>query len=140
MKTTKRILFFILLLTALTSELRAQKVNSLYFLERTAMHTRMNPAMAPKNSCIGLGLGNIAFNIQSDLALSDVIIPGQNGGLISVMHPDADKALFLSGLGDVSNFSGNFNMEIVNLGIRMKQAYISFHSGIYMDMGLGMPK
>ncbi|MDD4431518.1 MAG: DUF5723 family protein [Bacteroidales bacterium] len=140
MKTTKRILFFILLLTALTSELRAQKVNSLYFLERTAMHTRMNPAMAPKNSCIGLGLGNIAFNIQSDLALSDVIIPGQNGGLISVMHPDADKALFLSGLGDVSNFSGNFNMEILNLGIRMKQAYISFHSGIYMDMGLGMPK
>lgn len=140
MKTTKRILFFILLLTALTSELRAQKVNSLYFLERTAMHTRMNPAMAPWNSCIGLGLGNIAFNIQSDLALSDVLIPGQNGGLISFMHPDADKALFLSGLGDVSNFSGNFNMEIFNLGIRMKQAYISFHSGIYMDMGLGMPK
>lgn len=140
MKTTGRILFFIVLLTALTSELRAQKVNSLYFLERTAMHTRMNPAMAPKNSSIGLGLGNIAFNFQSDLALSDVIIPGQNGGLISVMHPDADKALFLSGLGDVSNFSGNFNMELFNLGIRMKQAYISLHSGIYMDMGLGMPK
>lgn len=140
MKTTGRILFFIVLLTAISSELRAQKVNSLYFLERTAMHTRMNPAMAPKNSCIGLGLGNIAFNIQSDLALSDVIIPGQNGGLITFMHPDADKALFLSGLGDVSNFCGNFNMELFNLGIRVKQAYVSFHSGIYMDMGLGMPK
>ncbi len=48
MKTTGRILFFMVLLIALTPELRAQKVNSLYFLEKSPMHTRMNPANGTK--------------------------------------------------------------------------------------------
>jgi len=140
MKTTGRVLFFMVLLTASIPELVAQKVNSLYFLERSPMHIRMNPAMAPKNSCLGFGLGSVALSLRSDVGLSDVLIPGQNGELITVMHPDADKAGFLSGLGKVSDFSGSVNVELFNLGIRLKQFYVSVHSGIYADMGLGIPR
>lgn len=128
------------LLIALTPELRAQKVNSLYFLEKSPMHTRMNPAMAPKKSCLGFGLGNIALSLRSDMALSDLVIPGRNGELMTFMHPDANKTKFLSGLGKVSDFSGSVNVELFNLGIRLKHFYISVHSGIYADMGLGIPK
>ena len=104
------------------------------------MHTRMNPAMAPKKSCLGFGLGNIALSLRSDMALSDLVIPGRNGELITFMHPDANKTKFLSGLGKVSDFSGSVNVELFNLGIRLKHFYISVHSGIYADMGLGIPK
>lgn len=140
MKTTGLKLFLILLLTVMAWIIRAQKVNSLYFLENTAMHTRMNPAMAPKHSSVGLGMSNIALSMESDLAFSDLFFLGSDGSLISFMHPDTDKALFLSNLGEVSGIGGSLNMEIMNVGIRIKQSYISFHSGIYMEMGLGMPK
>jgi hypothetical protein len=122
------------------SQASAQKVNSLYFLERTPIHTRMNPAMAPKNSGFGVGVSNFSFSLQSDLAMDDLFFPGANGELNTFLHPDVDKTAFLASLNDVSSFRGGMNIELFSLGIRAKNLYFSFHSGMNMDFGLGMPK
>jgi len=119
----------------------AQTVNSLYFLEKTPFHTQWNPAMAPSRSGMGLGIGNMSFSLQSDLALNDVIFPGENGQKpYTFLDPKADANAFLSGLGDVSSLKLNTSMDIFDLGIRILNNYFTLHSGIVFDAGIGIPK
>ena len=119
----------------------AQRVNSLYFLEKTPFHTQWNPAMAPSRSGMGLGISNMSFSLQSDLALNEVIFPGENGQKpYTFLDPKADANAFLSGLGDVSSLKLNTSMDIFNLGIRILNNYFTFHSGISFDAGVGVPK
>lgn len=118
----------------------AQKANSLYFLSDAPIQTRMNPAMMPRSSGFGLGFSNISLHVYSDLAFDDVFIPGPNGELRTFLHPDIDKQAFLSDLNDVSSLNTGMNLELFTLGIRVKNSYISLHSGLSMDMGVGVPK
>ena len=128
-------------LVFVASKTNAQKINSLYFLENTPINARMNPAMSPKYSGFGIGLSSFSYYLQSDLALDDIYYPQSNGELYSFMHPDVDKNVFLSKLNDVSSFSFGTNLELFSLGIRInKKSYLSVHTGINFDLGLGVPK
>lgn len=119
----------------------AQRVNSLYFLENTPMHTQWNPAMAPKYSCFGIGASNISIGVQSDLAMSDLFIPSEDGSeLYTFGHPSIDKNEFINGLKDVSTLNFNSTINIFNLGLRLKNNYLTLHSGLTFDGGMGLPK
>lgn len=125
----------------LPGNLSAQRVNSLYFLERTPFHTQWNPAMAPKNSGLGIGISNFSMSIQSDLALDDLVFPGENGGQPrSFLDPSVDANVFVAGLKDVSSLNFSTSIDIFNLGIRVLNNYFTFHSGIAFDAGIGIPK
>jgi len=121
------------------SQLSAQKLNSLYFLDQTPIHTRLNPAMTPKSSGFGIGISNVSFYAQSDLAFDDLFFPNEDE-LNWFLDPDIDKTEFLNSLNEVTSFRTGFNMELITLGIRIKSLYFTFHSGINMDMGMGLPK
>ena len=97
----------------------SQKVNSLYFLDRTPIHARLNPAMSPTSSGFGIGLSNLTLDFRSDLAFDDLFYPGEDGTLHSFAHPDADKQAFLQQLDDVSNLRGNLNMELFSVGVKL---------------------
>lgn len=142
MKTTIRNarLLTLCLLAGLATSTYAQKANSLYFLSDAPLHTRMNPAMAPKASGFGLGASSLSLHLYSDLAVNDLFIPGPNGELRTFMHPDVDKNAFITGLNDVSSISSGLDLEFFTLGIRVKDMYFSLHSSLNMDMGLGVPK
>jgi hypothetical protein len=88
----------------------AQKVNSLYFLDRTPtpIHARLNPAMSPTSSGFGIGLSNLTLDFRSDLAFDDLFYPDEDGTLHSFAHPDVDKQAFLQQLDNVSNLRGDF--------------------------------
>ena len=123
------------------SSISAQKVNSLYFLENTPFHTQWNPAMAPSRSGMGMGISNISFSFQSDLALSDLVFPSKNGEKpYTFLDPQVDANAFISGLKDVSSLNMNTNIDIFNLGLRILNNYFTVHSGITFDAGIGVPK
>jgi len=122
------------------SNINAQKVNSLYFLENTPINARINPAMAPKYSGFGI-LSSLSFYMQSDIAVDDIFYPGSDGELNTFLHPDVDKNAFISSLKDISSFNTGFNLELFNFGLRiLKNNYISVHTGINVDAGVGLPK
>jgi hypothetical protein len=128
-------------LISVSGNVNAQKVNSLYFLENTPINVRMNPAMSPKYSGFGIGMSSMSLYLQSDLAVDDIFYPGSDGELYTILHPDADKSSFVSSLKDVSSFNFGIGLELFSLGFRIKKdTYLSIHSGINMDMGLGLPK
>jgi len=141
MKTTIRYAsLLVLCVMACLSTGNAQKANALYFLSDAPIHTRMNPAMTPKSSGFGLGLSSMSLYMYSDLAVNDLFIPGPNGELRTFLHPEADKQAFLSGLDDVSSISSGMSLEFFTLGIRVKDMYVSMHSSLNLDLGLGIPK
>ncbi len=142
MRTIKTtiVLAIIAFSTGLAPVVTAQKVNSLYFLDRTPIHARLNPAMSPKTSGFGIGISNISMYVQSDLAFTDIFQKGQNGEPLSILSPGSDRVSFINNLNDVSSFRTGMNMELFTLGIRARNTYFSFHSGMNMDMGMGLPK
>jgi len=142
MKTIKslRLLMVSTILFGLSSALTAQKVNSMYFLENSPIYTRSNPAMAPKYSGFGVGISSMSLYAQSDLAFDDIFYPQSDGSVITFLHPDADKTAFLDGLQDVTSLRTGMNLEYFTLGLRLFNLYFSMHSGINLDMGMGLPK
>lgn len=125
----------------ISGKIAAQEINSLYFLDNTPMHTQWNPAMAPKHSSVGFGLTNIKLSLQSDLAFGDLFIPSADGKeLYTFLNPAVDKDAFISKLKDVSSLNFNSSIDLFNLGIRVLNNYFTFHSGINVDVGAGLPK
>lgn len=128
------------ILFGLSSALTAQKVNSMYFLENSPIYTRSNPAMAPKYSGFGVGISSMSLYVQSDLAFDDIFYPQSDGSLATFLHPDVDKTAFIDGLQDVTSLRTGMNLEYFTLGLRLSNLYFSMHSGINLDMGMGLPK
>jgi len=134
-------IFLTLVALLMPAKVTAQKVNSLYFLEKTPFHTQWNPAMAPSRSGIGIGISNISFSFQSDLALNDLVFPSKNGEKpYTFLDPQVDANAFIAGLKDVSSLNINTSIDIFNLGIRILNNYFTLHSGISFDAGIGVPK
>lgn len=131
-----------LILTGLVnSNICAQNTNSLYFLENSPINSRLNPAMAPKYTGFGIGLSNFSFSFQSDIAVNDLFYPGDNGELYTFMHPEVDKDMFLSRLNDNSMVKTTSSIDLFNLGVRInRRHYLSVHTGINFDFGVGIPK
>jgi len=125
----------------ISGKISAQEVNSLYFLDNTPMHTQWNPAMAPKHSSVGIGLSNVSLGFQSDLAFSDLFTPSSDGKtLYTFLSPNVDKNDFISKLKDVSSINFNSSMDFINIGFRLLNNYFTFHSGLNVDFGGGIPK
>ena len=141
MRTLKSSIVLVIIATCagLAPVVSAQKVNSLYFLERSPINSRMNPAMTPKASGFGVGLSSMSINLQSDLAFDD-LLSNSSGSTLFLLNEGFDKTSFINDLKDVSSFRYGMNMELFTLGIRMRNIYFSFHSGLNIDMGMGVPK
>ncbi|MDD4921034.1 MAG: DUF5723 family protein [Bacteroidales bacterium] len=119
----------------------AQRANSLYFLERTPFHNQWNPAMTPENTGFGIGVSNISISAHSDLAYSDLFTPSADGSEFhSLLDEEFDKEALIAKLGALSSININSNIDILNIGIRFKKGYLTIHSGITLDAGLGVPK
>lgn len=141
MRTIKSSIILAIIATCagLAPVVSAQKVNSLYFLERSPINSRMNPAMTPKASGFGIGLSSMSISLQSDLAFDD-LLSNSSGNTLFLLNEGFDKASFISDLKDVSSFRYGMNMELFALGIRLKNIYFSFHNGLTIDMGMGIPR
>lgn len=134
-------IFFTIIFTLNAFFINAQRVNSLYFLENTPLNARLNPSMPPIYSGFGIGMSNFTLNFQSDIAFNDLFYSGENDEQHRFMNPGIDKNIFINNLNDISSLNLSTNMDLFNLGIRINKInYISLHSGIYIDAGLGLPK
>ena len=89
-KTLRNILIAILLLGA--SNIQAQQVNTLYFLENAPMRHTINPAFQPVSKFY-LTLPAIGYTSiwagTNNWAMSDFLFKGPNGQTITPFHPDA---------------------------------------------------
>lgn len=144
MKTMKRMITAVLLMTAMMS-LNAQQVNTLYYLENAPMRHTINPAFQPVSQgyinftplgWMQFGLGN------NSLTLSDLLyVDPLTGKTITPLHPNGDKNALLSVLRNSTLFGGEMTLGLLNMGFRIKEnGYLTIGINERIDMGTTLPK
>ena len=126
MKTNRKFFLAALLIAACSMSVRAQQVNTLYFLENAPMRHTINPAFQPvsKGYVNFSPLGWSVFSVgNNSLTLNDLIyVDPTTGKTITALHPSQDRTAFLKALRSMTDVNGSATLGIVNVGVRIKDA------------------
>ena len=126
MKTNRKFFLAALLIAACSMSVRAQQVNTLYFLENAPMRHTINPAFQPvsKGYVNFSPLGWSVFSVgNNSLTLNDLIyVDPTTGKTITALHPSQDRTAFLKALRSMTDVNGSATLGIVHVGVRIKDA------------------
>ena len=82
MKSYIKYILTIGLFSVIIAGASAQPLQSAYFLERAPLRHQLNPALIPERGYFTIpGLGNISFNVSSDLNYTTFIYPSDGDKL-----------------------------------------------------------
>ena len=99
----------------------AQDLKTGYFLDNYLYGYRLNPALQTEvtDNFVGVIFGDSALGINSDLGLSNILFPTDNG-LVTGFNSAVSASEFLSGLKNSNKMSIDINENIFALGHRAK--------------------
>ncbi len=123
--------------------LMGQVPTSLYFMRGVPQANRINPAYQP--GCkLYLGLPTaspLRFDITSGtLAYDDVIFKSSTtDSLITFLHPEADKQVFLDKLKPVNHITTDLGISIGSLGFKANKSFISFDITTRLESDITYP-
>ena len=127
----------------LASGIRAQEVNTLFFLENAPMRHIVNPAFQPVSD------GYVAFTPlgymslwsgNNSLTMRDLIY-NYKGNTITALHPDGDKQALLNAFRKSTMINTEMTMEVLGFGFRIKDfGYVHFNVTERADVGLSLPQ
>ena len=144
MKAMKRIMMLALVAVS-TMAIRAQQVNTLYFLENAPMRHTINPAFQPvSQGYINFSpLGWTSFSVgNNSLTLSDALKYDKSlGKTITPLHPNGDRQALLKAFKKVTLVNGDFTLGLLNMGFRIKdKGYLTIGINERIEMGMTLPK
>lgn len=121
---------------------RAQQVNTLYFMENVPVRNSLNPAFQPlSNFYLGFpAVGFSQFNVgNNSLTLRDFVY--KNGTqTITFLHPNGDKNKFYNALRPTTLFSGESQLNLLDFGFRTGRAYWNFSITEKFESQFAVPK
>jgi hypothetical protein len=136
-------LFYLLLLGVFTATVKAQHINTLYFMENVPVRHTFNPAFLPQNelyiSLPIIGFSQLNFENNS-LTIKDLIY-NYNGQTVSFLHPEGgsiDK--FYSLLKTPFTAHTFLETNLLSLGFYYKKTFYSFALSEKMDANFVLPK
>ncbi len=115
----KRILLAVAVLFAAVS-MMAQSPQTSYLLENNAYGYRFNPAFIPQKSFVGLLLSNLTPEVASDIGLSNLVFPTEDG-LVTGLNSAVSSEDFLGGLKEVNSMYGSISENLFALGLKGKK-------------------
>ncbi len=124
---------------------RAQQVNTLYFLENSPHRHYINPAFAPlSNMYLSLpAIGYTSLSVgNNSLALSDLVF-NQNGQTVTFLHPSVENgtANFLKSLRNSTLIDVDAQITLLSFGGRTKHdGYWHFTLNERVEGGVSLPK
>ncbi|MBQ8421452.1 MAG: hypothetical protein IJX11_04240 [Bacteroidales bacterium] len=117
-----------------------QNLRSGYFLDGYTYKYKMNPSAQGERGFFAIPvLGNLSIGLESNLALSNFVYPGENGP-VTFLHPSVSDATFLDGLKDYSEINANINTSILAAGFRIGKSYHTVDLSLRTDIGTALPK
>ncbi len=139
MKTSMKHILSCALVLGMATTAAAQNFQSGYFLDNFAYSYRLNPSLMIEKSFLGLGIGNINTSIQSDLGLSSVLFPTEDG-LVTGLNSKVSADQFLGGLQDDNALALGANVNIFALGIRGDNHMKTFEVNLRTTAEAAVPK
>ena len=144
MKSTLIKYSYLFLLCILALNLKAQPVNTLYFLRGVPQSNQLNPAFQPEaNLYLGAPcLSTLQFNLSNNsLVTNDVLYYNSDiDSLITFLHPKGDKAKFLNSLKSTNQLQSDFQLNIADFGFRVNSYYFSFGIAVKNSINISFPK
>ncbi|MFZ4726286.1 MAG: DUF5723 family protein [Paludibacter sp.] len=136
-------LFFLLMLSSFATTIRAQHVNTLYFMDNVPVRHTLNPAFLPQNelyiSLPIIGFSQLNFENNS-LTIKDLIY-NYNGQTVSFLHPEGgsiDK--FYSLLKSPFTAHTYLETNLLSIGFYYKKTFYSFALSEKLDGNVVLPK
>ncbi len=107
-----------------------QNSNTMYFMDRVPQSSLLNPSHIPE-ARFHLGLpviSSLNTSVGSNfISYSDVIFRSSvNDSLITFIHPDADKNLFLRSLRNSNIIHNDLFISLLSFGVQNRLGYFSF--------------
>jgi len=141
MPISKLNLLLILLLSG--TILQAQVPTTLFFMRGVPQANRINPAYQPDcNFYLGFpAAAPLRFNVTSGtLAYDDVIFKSSvSDSLITFLHPEADKQVFLDKLKPVNHINLELGTSLASMGFRANKSFFSFDITTRLDNDITYP-
>lgn len=152
MKPNFKHLLLVLAIAFAGTQLKAQEVNTLYFLENSPHRHYINPAIQPiSNFYLSLpilgytsfwgGINGQTINNINTLTMSDIIVK-QNGKTMWGFSKEAGGMdAFLKKLKPATAFEMSSHIDLLALGVRIKDAgYFHLNLSLKSDMDAALPK
>lgn len=121
---------------------RAQQVNTLYFMENVPVRNSLNPAFQPlSNFYLGFpAVGFSQFNVgNNSLTLRDFVYRDGNQ-TITFLHPNGDKNKFYNALRPTTLFGAESQLNLLDFGFRTGRAYWNFSITEKVEGKFAVPK
>ncbi len=140
----KKFWLLIAILSCSLFSVRAQHVNTLYFLENSPHRHFLNPALTPiSNMYLSLpAIGYTSLSVgNNSLTLSDIIY-NNNGQTVTFLHPElGDTPKFLDRLRNATAVDADIQLSLLAFGFRVKDnGYFHFTLNERIETGVGLPK
>ncbi len=142
MKTSfHKILGLSVLILSSVCGLQAQSARTGYFMEGYSYRYMANPAFAPTHGFVSIPvLGNAMVSANSNTGLNKFMFPGNDGRLMTFLHPDVSSDQFLGGLKDVSRMGQSFHAGIINVGLYFGRSFFTLGVNLHEDVFMNIPK
>lgn len=140
----KRQYYILTLLLILTSaSLRAQHINTMYFLENAPLRHTINPAFQPVSKVyIALPvIGGTNLTIGNNgISMQDLIFKNPDGQTVTALHPSAEGLLW-DKMPNLWKFDTDINLNFIGVGRRIKEnGYLTLNASAHVIAGIGLPK
>ena len=114
------------LLILASAAVSAQQFKTGFFLDNYQYGYRINPAITPEKSHLGILLTNISAAPSSSIGVSDILFPKADGSLMTGFNGAVPSSTFLSGLCQGSMLGADVSENILAVGIRKNRSFGSF--------------
>lgn len=107
-----------LAVSSLTFHAAAQNMRTGYFMDGYAFRFKMNPAMASSRGFLALPvLGNFNVGVESNLGLSSILYPKQDGsGLTTFLNSEVDAATAMKKFNKSNFINANTDLSLLAFG------------------------
>lgn len=144
MKKSYKYIALIIVFFLSTYGVRAQEMNTLYFMENAPMRHTINPALQPVGNFYLLlpVIGYTDFMVGNNaVCMKDLIfIDKISGKTITALHPNAGNELWKK-LPNNVNISTDLYINLLSFGFRTQHnGFFHFNFSERMNIGIGLPK
>lgn len=117
----KRNIIIVSLLLLMPFMAGAQALKGSYFLDSSLNRNKLNPAFAPESDYFKLPvIGDIGFGVYSNLDIPTFFYPGEDGKLMTALHPNVTVAQLDKALPKHPYFDAEMATDLISFGFQTK--------------------
>ena len=119
--------------------LRAQDLETGYFLGGNPYAFRLNPAFQSERSILTIGLGQTGAGVWSNLGVSTIFYPDSNGNLYTFMNDRVSASEFMRKIKRVNHVDADVRANLLTIGFWADRRFMTLDFNVRSLNGVTLP-